>query len=112
MLRRDAFKVMWFSVVVGALTLVPVVVYADPITNVTIYESGTAIATAPSGELGQPPAAPLTINGVTWKIGFGQALKYLQKVVTVRGTRNGAQYSANFKITSMVGDKVIKLAPP
>jgi hypothetical protein len=113
MLTRYGLKAMWFSVLVGAFTLVPVVCYAETITNVTIYDGDKAIATAPSGVIAAPPEVLLTITGTSWNGGLSEVLKkYLQKTVSVRATRNGAPYNANLRITGIGGNGVTKLAPP
>jgi hypothetical protein len=82
------------------------------IENVTISEHGMVIANAPSGEIAPPPAAPLTINNASWKVGSKEVLKYLEKTCQVSATAANTAWKGNYKITSISGDdKTIKMEP-
>src|SRR5215470_19762937 len=81
------------------------------ITNLTISVGSTVIATAPSGEIAPPPAAPLTVEDASWRVDFKRALDYLQQNCKVSATAAGRPFNANYKITGIVGGKTIKLTP-
>jgi hypothetical protein len=120
MLRNGRFKIMRLGLTAAAFMLVRAACYAATIANVTVSAiPGGVIATAPSGEIAPPPAAPLTLSNVTWNCGHLKpkecsqlVLTYLQKTVKISATAVGRPWGGEFTITGISGDdKTVKLAP-
>ncbi len=111
MLHLNRFQPAAYLIIAAGM-LVPMACAAATIENVTISVANTVLASAPSGEIAPPPAAPLTVTGATWKVGYKQALNYLQKTVTVSAVAAGKPFRGNYKIIGISGDdKTVKLAP-
>ena len=80
------------------------------ITGVTIFQHGTEIARAPSGEIAPPPDHQLTITGATWT-GPRRNLDYLQQKVDIEATAAGQRWKSTLRITGIKGHTTIHLDP-
>jgi hypothetical protein len=100
MLGRNLFRIRALGLISAACMLVPVVGYAERITNVIIYLPGETkvIATASSGEVASMPDGTLTLQSLDWKIERSQ-VQNGEPVRVIATALPGRPWSGNFKFT-------------